>query len=173
MIICGIDPGKKGAAVVLNSNDNQGYFIKLEYNKSGVIKYAKLEDLIVQNKVDKIVLEKVNGRGGWAAGSNFNYGLGYGQILLTLTKIGIPWVLKTPQQWQKKMHVGADSKLDAKQKSLQVYERLFPTLPVPLGPRGGAPHDGVIDALLIASYGLGNKSDLANWKIKGWESNHG
>ena len=51
------------------------------------------------------------------------------------------------------MHKGIASKMKAKEKSKLAYRRLFPALDLKKTDGCKVPHDGFIDALLIAEYG--------------------
>lgn len=85
------------------------------------------------------------------AGTNFAVGHGYGLWLGILATLKIPHMTVSANAWTKRMHAGVNAK-DSKAKSLIVAQRLWPEVNfVPEGCR--KPHDGLIDAALIAEYG--------------------
>ncbi len=84
--------------------------------------------------------------------SMFNYGVHFGQLLGVITSLGIAHTLIPPTTWTKTMHVGT-TKTEPKEKSLQAVRRLFPGQKLTFGEKAKKPHDGLIDALLIADYG--------------------
>lgn len=64
-----------------------------------------------------------------------------------------------PQTWMKKMKLGADRKLDRKAQSCQAARSLWPkafdpgNTPSFIPPRCRKPHDGLVEAALIAEFG--------------------
>jgi hypothetical protein len=76
----------------------------------------------------------------------------YGAIRGVLESRGIRHHRITPQQWQKKMLPGC-AKGDTKPAALAMAKRLWPSENWLASPRCSKPHDGMIDAALIAEYG--------------------
>ena len=153
MVIIGIDPGKKGGIAVLTTAGKLVSYHRLE----GVIDLVNyLRNTATSEKgVCRVYVEKCQAmsKGGVKQGVKgmFNYGMGFGKILGVLSGLGLSHDLVSPRTWQKKMIPGAkigESKQAAKVKAFQLYpnESFIPT-----GCR--TPHDGVIDAVLIAEYG--------------------
>jgi hypothetical protein len=85
----------------------------------------------------------------------FNYGRGFAAIEIVLQDGDFPYTLVEPQKWAKVMHAGIGKDLKPKAKSAIAVARLFPKLSkLCTFDKAGKPHDGAIDALLIAGYGL-------------------
>lgn len=169
MRLLGVDPGKNGAAVVLDTKEPLGWFYKFRFHFDGLLDKESFKWFVEDHHIDMILLEKVQGRGNWAATNNFNFGAVFGQTWLAVSCLKKPYLLVRPQQWQKKIHEGIEGKLSPKEKSACAYRNLFPHKPLPAGPRGGGVHDGVLDALLIAYYGvIKQKKQLLPWIIEEW-----
>lgn len=76
----------------------------------------------------------------------------YGAIRGVLESRGIRHHRITPQTWQKRMLVGC-AKGDTKPAAFAMARRLWPDETWLASPRCKTPHDGMIDAALIAEYG--------------------
>ena len=151
MKILGIDPGKKGAAVFL-PDGLLGRYILLKFDKQNLLDTNHLITFILSCNPDLIIMEKVQAMGHWSSGNNFVFGGVFYQLLLSLRNVKKPHRLITPQDWQGRIHKGIEKKKEAKVRSLIAYERLYPHKPIPLG-KAKNPHDGIMDALLIATDG--------------------
>ena len=169
MIILGIDPGKNGKAIVLNTEKNKSISIySFDFDACNILDAKNYITFIQHNNVDCIFLEKVMGRGGasWGATNNFNFGMIYGQILLATKMAQKPMILITPQTWQKIIHKGIPTSLGAKEKTLAAYQNLFPHDPLPKTPRSKKTDNNLIDALMIALYGvLKNNGHIKKWEL--------
>jgi crossover junction endodeoxyribonuclease RuvC len=83
--------------------------------------------------------------------SSFSRGLASGLLEGACSALGVPLQLVTPQAWQRVMLAGTPGS-DTKARAIHAAGRLFPRLSlVPPGKRKA--HDGVADALLLASFG--------------------
>lgn len=87
--------------------------------------------------------------------SAFDYGRSFEAIVIALEQLELTVTYVEPAKWTKEMHEGIHTDLKGKAKSLIAAKRLYPHLVglLPTKPKGGV-HDGFIDALLIAGYGL-------------------
>jgi len=144
-VYVGIDPGKKGAFVAVNGNEQ---IIAVEKNVTGDDLFTFLSILNPRH----VFLEKAQSMPRQGIASAFNYGQGYGELIGVLTARAMPYTLVRPSYWTKALHVGtADG--EPKQRSAEAFRRLYPRDAHALTPRGKL-HDGVVDATLIAIYGL-------------------
>lgn len=168
MKIVGIDPGKNGSVVSIDS-DNQCSLVvhKLQFDECNILDIFLLNNFLQKESPDCIYIEKIMGRGGtWGATQNFNFGMIYGQILLAVREAKIPFKMITPQSWQKVIHKGISKSIDSKKRTLIAYKNLFPDQPIPKGPKGGAADPNTIDAFLIAVYGtLDNYGKILKWRM--------
>lgn len=145
----GIDPGKNGA-IALVSNDPQTLLWWLLSDVDGNA-LTPFDELIATFKPQHAYIEKCQSFPGNKASAMLNYGTGFGKILGWCEMLKLPYTLVAPVTWTKAMHKGCVGK-DGKAKSLQAAQRLFPGENMIVG-RSKKPHDGVVDALLIAEYG--------------------
>ena len=148
MKIIGIDPGKKGALVILDGENVILHQMPEDANSIVLILAEYTTD-------SHVFLEKAQAMsiGGNKQGvsSMFNYGVGFGTILGILAALKIPHTLVHPKTWCKVMHAGTTAD-DAKARSLEAARRLFPSVQL-IRPRCTKPDEGFIDAVLIAEYG--------------------
>jgi hypothetical protein len=148
----GIDPGKKGAAVLLAVENGEYVIDVFEWPKSDrpVEAYDKLSDWDLQYNIAGCFLEKVSAMPGQGVTSMFSFGMNYGAWITLLQIITIPYELKTPQSWQKGIIVKEDGK-DKLRVRNALYRVFSPAIvnEYTKGSKGGY-KDGVADALLMA-----------------------
>jgi len=157
MKIIGIDPGQTGGIVQI---DGDGKILKkfgIPIIKSG---YKVIIDLVGLRKVfeeisdsDFIFIEKVHSMPRDSPASAFKFGSTFGIKLGLITASKIPFDMVAPNTWTKKMHADMDKTMNSKKRSLIVAQRLYPNEKFLLTPKCSKPHDGLIDATLIAEYG--------------------
>ena len=144
MKVIGIDPGQKGALVILD-----GDIITLHQmpeDATGILA------ILSEHTTDShVFLEKAQAMPGQGNVSMFNYGVGFGTILGILTALKLPHTLVHPKTWCKVMHQGTKAD-EAKKRSLEAARRLYPHVEF-IRPRCRNPDEGYIDAILIAGYG--------------------
>lgn len=166
--ILGIDPGLDGAIARI-SKDGQivtKYILptfELHKPKKGskvgtnrILDIHGLCAFLENNKdVSHCFLESVSSRPQQGVASVFKFGRVFGNIEALVIAHKIPMTLVTPQAWTKVLHQGMpkvdDS--DAKTRSLLAFSRLFPNCDIRASERCKKPHDGLLDAILIAEYG--------------------
>lgn len=162
MVIVGIDPGLKGALVAIESGRKVLFSHPMPLIGGKEIDLAEVRALLVSAKERAerlqvpvtVVLEKVRSRPGQGVVSMFTFGRGLGMIEGLVAGLSMPIQQVTPQAWVKELHEGIDQKLSAKARSMLVVRRLYPDLNLLATPRSKKLHDGLIDAALIATYGL-------------------
>ena len=156
--ILGIDPGKTGGFVLLSPG---GSILRkermplvgdeIDLNALGLMFY-EMSDLVRITFLEKVQgMTFAHGRR-QGTSSTFNFGKTYGILVGHLSAFRIPFELITPQTWQKQMHVGCSAD-DAKVRSALAVMKLFPREDFRATQRSTKPHDGLIDAALIAEYG--------------------
>ena len=152
MGILGIDPGLSGA-LALSYRDG------LLYEEMPTIEtqldLQRLAQLLqgFKEHTDVALLEKVSAMPKQGVSSTFKFGRVYGAVEGMLVALGIPYQLVTPQTWMKVMHQGVEADLDSKARSQLAFKRLFPKVDLLTGTRRKKPHEGIVEALLIAEYG--------------------
>lgn len=159
----GIDPGLKGGVVCMRHDliecwktptVGTGKGAKRIYDEIGMKR-------LLLEVADPVVfyIEKQQPFPGMSAPSNFSTGQGYGIWCGMLRALGRPHVIVPAKTWQKDMHKGLDKAWDVKARTLYAVSRRFPDAPIPVGPRNGKPHEGIVDALGIAWYGKTAEGD--------------
>lgn len=169
MIYAGIDPGLDGAIAIIEAEGtSHGHVIATRIMptiKAGTGNKRLLDHRSVPNWLrpgdpwnglmpDYVVIEEqqvMRGEKGerQGAGSGFTIGRNYGALLQALADFEIPHEIVRPQAWQK-MYGISSAQGDTKAQAAVVCQQLFPAADLHKGPRSGKPHDGVVDALLIA-----------------------
>lgn len=167
MKILGIDPGKNGGFVILEQLAIQGCpefckSFKMPLTADEAINGRAIFEWLVGHKpYSSVYLEDVHSIFGVGAKSNFNFGKNVGLLQGVLQAAEIPFILVQPKVWQSRCHskgYGKTSK--AKKRSLDAARRLYPEFVKTITPEKTSrmrktpePHDGLVDALLIAYYG--------------------
>lgn len=152
-MILGIDVGQKGGIALIDRHKK--VILKREMpilNKELDTKTFKT--IINNNTIDAIFIEKVHAMPGQGVTSMFNFGKHYGEILGTIKTLDIPYQLVRPTEWQAYAHRDLDKKLGPKERSLIAVEKFYPELDLRKNTRCRVAHDGIVDAILIALYGL-------------------
>lgn len=162
--IIGADPGKSGAICIMTKGFDIvnlfsfpiiGNDINIPELREGV------EPFVGSSRV---YLERVHAIQGGGGSSNFNFGRNLGLIEGMFMSMGFPIHRVSPQAWQKISWSGttpilkkcstnkSGKKKDTKKMSAQAAASLFPGVDFrdPEKPRSRVPHDGIVDATLIA-----------------------
>jgi len=161
MRIAGIDPGSNGALVIIDKDVVECHtFVKV----GGKLSYDETVRQVVQllKTADFAFIEEVHGIKGSASKATFAFGYTCGALRAAIIMANTPYEMVTPQTWQKQVWTNPDyvykkSKTDRKQNdtkatSLNCAKRLLPNETFIVG-KGQIPHDGIVDAALIAIYG--------------------
>lgn len=156
----GIDPGADGGIAIFTSDGNLTLYSIPKigkavdvYTLSRMIRDCKLID------VKHCVIEDVHSIFGAGAKSNFQFGWIVGILEALLVANDISFTKVAPKAWQKLMHEGVPkmtkpgkTSSDTKAMSLMAAKRLFPNEGFLPTPRSSKPHDGLVDAALMAVY---------------------
>ena len=153
----GIDPGIKGGIFVLQQSGAVWDSVAMPTIGKDIDGRAVLEFLsgLLLDGNDAIYLEKAHAMPRQGVVSMFNYGVGYGTLLGILQTLPTPYFCVTARTWQKVAWAGINQELFPKVNSLKAAKRIFPQHNF-VQPRCKKPHEGLIDAALIAYYGLNN-----------------
>jgi hypothetical protein len=158
MIYIGIDNGLKGGLVALS--DHPGPPIDMiamptrGKSKGNEVDAATVWDWIANlgDWRNLVVILETPGKHSPGAQALCSMWDSYGAIRSILETRTIRHYRITPQSWQKTMLVGC-AKGDTKPAALAMAKRLWPEENWLATPRCKTPHDGMIDAALIAEYG--------------------
>lgn len=151
-LFLGIDPGKSGAAALID--ENRYCFSSTEFSKDG---YAKIFSMVEEPFIVLAAIEDVHAIHGSSAKATFTFGRELGRLLGIFDALKISYELVTPKIWQKIYSFPALPRSDKKRKKLQhveTAERLFKSHNPNLSFRGdrGGLKDGLADAFLIAEW---------------------
>lgn len=161
----GIDIGKKGAICVIRPDG-----IKIEPMPmiKDELDYSKLYEMLMHEQLFDIsttgvnvhlVFEKLGVIFGSSKATAFSMGHQSGAVEMMAIALGIPYTKIPAKQWQKDMFQGVDvikktgkTSNDTKAMALIAAKRIFPNQKLTFGDRATKPHDGLVDALLMAEY---------------------
>ena len=152
-VFIGIDPGKDGCLAVLGYRDTPILvpFNEAEYanqlRRVAPFFVATGTEGVIDQREAFAVVEHVNAMPGQGVTSCFSFGQNFGFILGLLTAFRIPYELVRPQKWKREFGCTSD-----KNTSIEVAQRLFPGVDLRRTPKCQKPHDGIAEALLMASY---------------------
>lgn len=148
--LCGIDPGQDGAFAVLGHGKlyPDVHVIPLAGKE---IDAGKLAFWLNELDVSHVVMELVHSMPKQSCRTTFKQGQNYGTILGVLGALRMPCTLVTPQAWKKEILAGTPKDKAA---AIAYCRRMYPTCPLLANERCRTPHDGMADALCIATYGL-------------------
>lgn len=151
----GLDPGLSGAIAVLTVHDNKDaetWFSPFPTIENE-IDFVTLRKLFSTFGDCFAVLERVHSMPKQGISSAFRFGRVFASLQTCLHIFQIEHIEVTPQKWQKEFHEGIAKDLDPKARSLIAVQRLFPHANLLATERSKKPHDGYVDALLLAEYG--------------------
>jgi len=160
VVVLGIDTGSQGAYVALSDRAKIIHKFVFSHNDEGIDFKAYIDDLKSLKETATIAyVESVHAIYGASAGSTFTFGRNFQLALDGLMAVGIPFKLVPAKEWQKAYFVGAEkvfkkgseTKIDTKAMALKSAQKLFKGEDF-IAKR--SVHDGLVDATLIARYGL-------------------
>ncbi len=158
----GVDIGKSGGYYIMNVEQKEIERGVMPMIKKNVDWHTLNKILSKYKDFDVLVLfEKLNVIFGSSKKVAFSMGEQYGAVRMACVANGIPYMEVPPKTWQKDIFegqvkitkIGSKSALDTKAMALEAARRLFPSVNLFGTERSTTPHDGLIDALLIAEYG--------------------
>jgi len=156
-IIIGIDPGLDGGIAEIGAKGS--VFVEpMPTEKRGNKRVLRL-DLVMLHLESRgddyeewAYIEKAQAMPSQGGVSMFNYGVGYGQLLMAIHSQDYHYEEIPPKRWQK--HFGISGKKGCtKAQSIAIAKELFPDVNLFRTPRCKKEHDGMADSLLIAEYG--------------------
>lgn len=147
-----IDPGAKGGLAVFDIVNSKVVYLA-ELNPRP---HFLMVEVLNKFKVYHVVMEKVHGRGGNSAQSNFSFGKNIGYLKSVIELKGLKIEEVEPQLWQS--HVGVkqlkklNSNFDTKFAAYKLCCDIFPDLKMQFKTQRGRLRDGITDACLIGHY---------------------
>lgn len=147
----GLDPGKQGGIVVLDSDKNVVAFTEMPPTEKDLWLFLTR---FSQCRLGNAALEAVRSMPGEGHKGAFTFGEGFGRLKMALTAAEIPYNLVQPKAWQKEVSIRGRSpkepKAALKERCRTRAQSLFPVLDV----WGGTlkVQRAICDALLLAEY---------------------
>lgn len=161
-IYIGIDIGKNGAIVAITQG---GIIVNPMPKIKTELDYHQLSSLIgmYADQNVHVVFEKLGVIFGSSKQTAFSMGEQAGAVEMSCICQDISYTKVRAVDWQKEMFQGLDQITkpsstgkkevrDTKAMALVAVKRIFPTLKLTFGDRATKPHDGLIDAVLMAEY---------------------
>lgn len=165
-----IDPGKNGALAIV---DQDGQYVEAHV----MPKYAdkvdpgslfRLVEKMAKGRDILFFLERAHAMPKQGRVSILNYGVYAGFCEMALAALAIPYEMIMPKRWQADMHGGIDTKIqDPKLRSAIKVQRLMGLDKFMIGKRS-KPHDGLVDAFLIALHAQRTASRASCEPLKKW-----
>lgn len=155
MKVMGIDPGKSGGWAIINEEytiQASGHF----ESDLDTVFISELLGAIEFYKPSAIYCEKVNAQPKFGSKGSFIFGYSFGQIVGALWQSKVLYRLVPPQTWQREVYLGIPKDLKGKERSHLAASRLFPHDKFLISVRAKKPHEGMLEAALIAFYGIRN-----------------
>ena len=147
----GIDPGKGGGLAMI-VDYKIAAISPMPLSGDNMIDGLLIAEWIKTQRVnwDDVLacVEKVSAMPGQGVKSMFTFGYGVGVIHGTLSTMGIPYVLVTPQAWKKDILAGT---LKDKNAAVEYCTRMYPYVSL-IQPRCKKANDGIAEAICIAVY---------------------
>lgn len=158
----GIDIGKQGAICILGDDGEEIARAKMPMIKDKVDWHMLNKMLSTHTGSDcMVVFEKLGVIFGSSKKTAFSMGEQYGSVRMACIGNSLQYTEVPAKKWQAEMFEGQDkiykigskTKLDTKAMALVSAKRLFPDIEdFTLSEKAEKPHDGFIDALLMAEY---------------------
>jgi len=155
--ICGIDPGLSGGIAIISQDGvivEPMPSVEKEIDIAGLVRWLRAH----RDEIEIAYLEKVHAFPGASGSSMLSFGRIVGIIEGALTALAIPFQTVRPGIWCKEIHAGISGVDTPKDKSRIAVSRLFPDVSLMATPKSKKPHEGMMDALLIAEWGRRQRS---------------
>lgn len=156
MRIMGIDPGLDGGIAIYSGGPLITKIMPTLGTGKRTLDAGNLADWLReqqrQGDIDTTFLELVGAMPGQGVTSMFTFGEGYGVIKGVLAVLRIPYTLVSPRKWQTAVGVKS-TKDDTKGAAMVRAVQLFPGHNFLATARSKKPHQGMVDAALLAYFG--------------------
>lgn len=158
--ILGIDTGAKGGLVLIDHKlrlvENQKPLPMQPRGELEVLDTDELEQFLLNLPAETYVfLEEISAAYALTGTAALSLGRCYGQVELLCyqneERLRVRRI--APTTWSAKIHEGMSNDLKPKAKSRMAVEKLFPGHDFRATKRSRVPHEGLVDAALIAYYG--------------------
>lgn len=162
--IISIDIGKHGAIIVRKPSYTRDEVFAMPMVKDE-LNYPALYAILSAHSDDDtvVIFEKLGVIFGTSKATAFSMGYQSGAVEMACIALGLRYLRIAAKVWQKEMFQGVSlitkksksgksSVTDTKATALIVTRQLFPQEKLTFGEKASKPHDGLIDAMLMAEY---------------------
>ena len=157
MNFIGIDPGLQGGIATIHESGEITILAMptLKIGKKRMLDNASLAGTFSLPNILDIksyaILEQQQAMPKQGVTSMFSIGYGFGTLKQCLVDFNIPHEVVRAQTWQKEFDISG-RKGNTKAQALQICQSLFPNLNLLATERSKKPHEGIVDAVLIAEF---------------------
>lgn len=148
----GIDNGISGAIAILDDVPRVCLMPTYKVGVSEFIDPTELMEILLSVDDPFVVFEQGQKNPLFGTKGNFSNGYSFGVVNAVLKLGKIPHTLVNPKTWQKVMFKDIKKDKGTKGASIEVCGRLYPNLCIKTE-RMMKPHDGMADAVMMATYG--------------------
>lgn len=147
----GIDPGKNGGIACIENGELKLFSFPKIGKEVDLFQIKEILESLTKDS-HAVALENVKALQKVGSTQSFNFGVNKGQLEGLLVGIGASYTMVLPQTWQKVCWEGIPKQESTKATSLLAAKRLFPGESFLATQRSSVPHDGLVDAALLAKY---------------------
>lgn len=154
-MILGIDPGLKGGLAFIGSNETIVHAEPMPTNEN-MLDIRNISDMVSNEAtlISHAFIEKATAMPKQGSVSMFKFGRVFGALEGILAALRIPYTVVPPKKWQAAMCSGVEATLEPKARALIAAQRMYPHYDFRASNRCRVAHDGIVDAVLIARYGV-------------------
>jgi crossover junction endodeoxyribonuclease RuvC len=153
----GIDPGLSGGIATIRDSGEISTLVMptIKSGKKRILDNAMLAGTFSLSNILNLkcyaILEQQQAMPKQGVTSMFSIGYGFGALKQCLVDFSIPHEVVRAQVWQKEFGISG-RKGNTKAQALRICQSLFPNLNLLATKRSKKPHEGIVDAVLIAEY---------------------
>ena len=159
-VILGIDPGLNGGLAIISNKKKLIATMAMPLNTEKHLDVKSVMKFLAGHNIENAFIESNSAFPGQGVVSMYNFGRITGQIEGVIETLSINLNSVRPKKWQEISHFAINNRLPPKERSLMAAKKLFPGYD--FGDKSvksnlvaySRPHDGIMDAALIAYYGL-------------------
>ena len=152
MRVLGIDPGRQGALVAVESSSLEVLDYMFMPYDGKELDVTSVLSFVNRCNPDLVVLERQIAMPKQGRSSLFSLASGYGALRATLACAGVSYITPLPNAWTKVALAGVPGSGRGKGRNIAAAKRMFPDFNMSPG-RRRVDHDGLADAVMLAYYG--------------------
>jgi hypothetical protein len=151
----GIDPGLSGGIAVLSEDITTAVPMPVMPSPKGkgrVLDITSIIKILEAYKAGVVFIERQQAMTGQGISSTGTTMQNYGILIGILAGLRVPYEIVGARKWQREL-LTVPTKGDPKAAARAAAEALFPGVDLRRSTRARKPHEGMVDAILIAEYG--------------------